>query len=197
MSNVITVKNIEVNDNEGDLFAHFDVHIDGKDEPVSTGEWIDLDTGLINYGPDSNFYCNHNESDFASLEDEFDEDESPFNRIFDSVNDYLSVNPISEETLQAYRDARDGYEGEKASDEEQQEVEFDVEIAGVTYSVSSSNETAYVNGEDVVWFHLEDEHRHLGEKHVLAKDVEYHGYEAAVTERIREIYQPDTSMAYK
>lgn len=177
------VENIEIENNEGCLLASFDVRqIDYKGDEIynrSTGEWIDLDDGLlVADGSDaSNMY---HWPDGLSGDDQ--------GKIHDIVNDYLRESPISAQTLQRYRDIKDGYDGEKASEEDQEEFDFDVEIGGVTYSVSASNETAYVNGEDVIWFHLEDEDRHLGEKHVLAKDVEYYGYEAAVTDRIRELY---------
>lgn len=177
------VENIEIENNEGSLFASFNVRqIDYKGDEVysrGTGDWIDLDDGLLVASCSDESNMRHWPDGLSS---------NDLEAIHDIVNDHLRENPISAETLQRYRDVKDGYGGEKASEEDQEEFDFDVEIDGVTYSVSASNETAYVNGEDVIWFHLEDEHRHLGEKHVLAKDVEYYGYETAVTDRIRELY---------
>lgn len=95
----IVVEDIRVEDNEDGLFAFFTVRqIDDEGEEIVTytGEWIDLDDGLLLDSVDSNFYVNHS-SDF----EDSDQDE-----IYGLVNDHLRANPIPEETLQEYRDAK-------------------------------------------------------------------------------------------
>jgi len=192
-NNEVQIDNVGVESWDGGaLAATFTVNYNGQSENLL--EWIDLNNGLLLEDSDAAFNNNDDGGlqrfDVSSDHEEYDGEayEDFKNEVVGAVNDYLRENPISMDVLQRARDIRDGYDGEKASEDDQEEVEFDVEIDGVTYSISSSNETAYVGGEDVIWFHFEDDERHLGEQHVWAKDVEYYGYEKAVTDRIRDLY---------
>lgn len=110
------VSNIRVDNNEGKLFAWFDVkHIDenGDETDYSVGDWIDLDDGLLVEGAghpyrESGSNLWYNRSDF-----DFDIDE-----VMGQVNDHLRQNPISEKTLETYRaDA----EAAKANEESERE----------------------------------------------------------------------------
>lgn len=176
----------------GALAATFTVNYNGQSENLL--EWINLDSGFLCEDSDAAFNNNDDGGlqsfDVSSDDEEYDGEayEDFKSEVIGAVNDSLRENPISMDVLQRARDIRVGYDGKKASEDDQEEVEFDVEIDGVTYSISSSNSTAYVNGEDVVWFNFKDSEHHLGERHVLAKDVEYYGYEKAVTDRIRNLY---------
>lgn len=101
------IENIEVGDNNGSLFAHFDiVEIcpDGGMRFSKAGEWIDLDDGLlINDEEESDFYgC----STSFNIED-----------IWRHVNNWLRDNPIPEETLEKYR-------ATKAECEEEQQTSY-------------------------------------------------------------------------
>ncbi len=180
----------------GALVATFTVKYNGQSENLL--EWINLENGFLCEDSDAAFNNNDDGGlqsfDVSSDDEEYDGEayEDFKSEVIGAVNDYLRENPISMDVLQRARDIRDGYDGEKASEDDQEEVEFDVEIDGVTYSISSSNETAYVGGKDVVWFNFKDSERHLGERHVLAKDVEYYGYEKAVTDRIRDLYHSES-----
>ncbi|KAB2655199.1 hypothetical protein F9K94_21850 [Brucella tritici] len=176
----------------GALAATFTVNYNGQCENLL--EWINLDNGFLCENSDAAFNNNDDGGlksfDVSSDDEEYDGEayEDFKSEVIGAVNDYLRENPISMDVLQRARDVRDGYDGEKTSEDDQEEVEFDVEIDGVTYSISSSNETAYVGGQEVVWLHFEDDERRRGELHVWAKDVEYYGYEKAVTDRIRDLY---------
>lgn len=178
ITNNIKVENIQTENFDGHLGVTFDVIIDG--EKTDLVEWIDLDDGLL-------IARGHPDGAIASgdyrFEDEVEE------AIFDIVNDYLSDNPISEKTLQSYRDIKDGYEGEKASDEDQEETEFEFEMDGEVYSVRPSNETAYVNSEFVVWYHVYEVGNHYcGQFNVPSRAVEYYGYQKAIVDHMREIW---------
>ncbi|KAB2720387.1 hypothetical protein [Brucella intermedia] len=89
----IVVENINVEDNEGDLFASFTVREISKngDETVhSTGEWIDYEDGLLTVD-DCNLKLNSWLSDRAQAE------------VQGVVNDHLRANPIPEDLLEAYQ----------------------------------------------------------------------------------------------
>ncbi|UCA44770.1 hypothetical protein [Pseudochrobactrum sp. XF203] len=90
------VSNIKVEDNHG-LFAYFDVKQMNEDgdliEEVSTGDWIDLDDGLLVNDHDASNLWHYNRN--------LDMDE-----VHAHVNDYLRENPISDETLEDARVAK-------------------------------------------------------------------------------------------
>lgn len=85
------------------MFAWFDVNQTDEDVDVldiSTGEWIDLNNGLLVADPNaSNLHYNTD-----GIEDILG--------VMGIVNDWLRTNPISEATLESYRTAKEEREEE-------------------------------------------------------------------------------------